>query len=1092
MSFITLKIEFLLGGKECGTWRQEAILVMCGLMVGAALMGFGAGGMLLGISPIDLPNLFLGILCAGVLLFLLMIPIVDKRRKRANRKAKSQSSKLFEEELAKMVWSLPAENVCADLRVSDRLGLSRAEAEIRYRKYGVNEYITYDDPGSWSFVVKEIYEPAQLLLLCVGVLYIMFGTLEEAVTAFLVIFLMASAEVGTEWRAKRALNSLERSCPTETTVKREGQHIKLDTRLLVPGDIVILRAGMEVPADLRLIRSYLLSLDESKLTGESALVLKDPSLLLPEDTSELERANTALAGSLVKQGRGVGVVYRTGTSTYLGKVLSVSRKKKQKKTMLQKVMKEVSWGLSILALILSVFGALLGLWRNMRWQDVILSGLSLAFATIPEELPILIAAVLAVGARTLSVRLMYVKKLRAVENLGFIDTILTDKTGTLTENQLLWHSAYLGTQQYEIRSNALEYVRQFDLEGLQKLFEAWLFMSDLGDDLENLTTNTCRQSEQEQEQLSSDVGEETTSSIEIEELEASSPRRVEGDMFDGAVLYALGSSGSFLGDSPVSGFLASSQELQVHLAKTYKTKLAASFLEETPFEPSIKFASRTFDIEQDWSTDSSLGPAGVKNVMQVMYVKGAPEVLLRYCGYALDNGVVVPMDEIQDNISEQVAKVASEGYRLIAYACLDIKGTSGKASDDSEGISHLIHSFKNAVFLGFLSFLDPVRDEAAISVQQCKEAGINVIMVTGDHINTAVSVGREVGILSAEREEGALSCTNIHLATLEKERLQDLVTRTSVFARTTPTDKLLLLETLQMLGKCVMCTGDGINDAPILAQADVGVAMGKGTDIARDSASVVIMDDNFSMIPYSLAEGRRLLDNLRKALAFYLGAKLGLIFLFILATLWRRYPLSPIQIILLELFVDLGASSSFVMEPQDCDLMKRQPRHPSQKFFDKELLVGIFVTAVSMSATVLTNFFLAIHYDKESAHTSVFFTWLFVQVLMAFNMRSTRQPVCFKGVFSNMGITIWFIATVSFVILLSSSSFLQKHLSLVPLSIPHFLFIAFTSVVGTCWIEVGKFLMFLSRSRNRVINGYKQPESHDIEEVRLLQAGSRV
>ncbi|KAG6541556.1 hypothetical protein Mapa_017078 [Marchantia paleacea] len=1067
-------------------WRM-LVAPVCGMVMGLAVAGVGVGGMILWPPPPDLPNLFLGVTSAGILLFLLMIPFLSKRRlkDKGNRKKKADRT-VVEDDLAKKVWALPVEKVCADLRVSDRVGLSHAEAEIRYRRYGGNESVIYSEPGYWSFFIKELHEPAQLLLLCVGVLYLTFGTMEEAVTAFLVIFLMASAEVGTEWRAKRALNSLEHSSPPEATVKREGQHMKLDARSLVPGDIVILRVGMEVPADLRLIRSYFLCLDESKLSGESALVLKDPSLLHPEETSELERSNVALAGSLVRQGRGVGVVYRTGTSTYLGQVLSMSRRRKEKKTNLQKVMQELSWGLSILALILSVIGSLLGLWRNMKWQDVILSGLSLAFATIPEELPILIAAVLAVGAQTLSLRLMYVKKLKAVENLGFIDTILTDKTGTLTENRLLWHSAYLGTEQYEIRSRALSYIRSFDSGGLQKLFEAWLFMSDLGDDLETMK-DTPRPIEHELEPLTNDVALLVTSSsalTEMEDLEASSPHHVEGDMFDQAVLYALGSSVSFLGGSPGYGFLASNPDIKLHLENTYKTKLEASFVAEVPFDPSVKFCSRTFQIDpvlMKHATDAAVS----STVRPVMYLKGAPEVLLRHCAHALENGAVVPMNSVRHNISEQVTKVASAGHRLIAYAYSDVQNKTSKATKGSIRASNHLSVFERAIFLGFLSFIDPVREEAAASVQQCQRAGVRVIMVTGDHIETAVSVAQQVGIVSTEQEEDssdmAVSCTDMHLATLGKDELGDLVMRTRVFARATPTDKLLILESLQACAKSVMATG--VNDSPILAQADVGVAMGKGTDVAREAASIVMMDDNFSMIPYSLAEGRRLLDNLRKALAFYLGAKLGFILLFTMGTLWERYPLSALQIILLELFMDLGSSSSFVMEPRDSDLMKRKPRHPSEKFFDFELVAGIFVAAISMFATVLTSFFYAIYHEKETAQTSVFFTWLLVQVLMAFNMRTFREPVVLKGIFSNMGITVWFIATVSLAILLCSSTFFQEHLSLVPLSTSHWLYIIVMSLAGSCWIEITKLLMLYFSSSQTVATDIKeqQPGQYDEE-----------
>lgn len=417
---------------------------------------------------------------------------------------------------------------------------------------------------------------------------------------------------------------------------------------------------------------------------------------------------------------------------------------------------------------------------------------------------------------------------------------------------------------------------------------------------------------------------------------------------------------------------------------------------------------------------------------------------------------------------------------MIAYAYNDVESKASKASNP-------FSVFERAIFLGFLSFIDPIREEAAASVQQCQRAGVRVIMVTGDHIETAASVAQQVGIISTEQEEDSsdmsISCIDMHLATLGKEELQDLVMRTRVFARATATDKLLILESLQACAKTVMATGDGVNDSPILAQADVGVAMGKGTDVAREAASIVMMDDNFSMIPYSLAEGRRLLENLRRALAFYLGAKLGFILLFIMGTLWDRYPLSALQIILLELFMDLGSSSSFVMEPRDSDLMRRKPRHPSEKFFDFELVSGIFVAAISMFATVLTSFFYAIYHEKETAQTSVFFTWLFVQVLMAFNLRTFREPVVLKGIFTNMGINIWFIATVSLTILLSSSTFFQEHLSLVPLSTSHWLYIILMSIVGSCWIEFAKMLMLCFSSNQTVATDAKkqQPGQYDEE-----------
>ncbi|CAM6098046.1 unnamed protein product [Calypogeia fissa] len=1052
------------------TWLN-LLAPVAGMVFAVVIVGIGIGGLVAKVSPESLPNLFVGITGAGILFFLLMIPILNKRIAKGKKK-NAKKVHLVEE---RKVWAMAAEQLCAELSVSDRVGLSEAEAEHRYSKYGANETVIRKDPGYWSFFVKEIYEPTQLLLLCVGVLYLMFGSLQEAITAVVVILLMASAEVGTEWRAKRALNNLQHSSPPAATVKREGQSQTMDAGWLVPGDIVILRVGMEVPADLRLIRSYFLHLDESKLTGESTPVPKDPSQSLPEETSLLDRTNVALAGSLVTRGRGIGVVYQTGRSTYLGQILDLTNKSKEKKTKLQSVMKEMAYRLTILALIMSVAGALLALWKGTPWQDVILSGLSLAFATIPEELPILIAAVLAVGAQALSARFMYVKKLRAAENLGFIDTILTDKTGTLTENWLLWHSAHLGTEQYEIRSRPMSFRRNLDSVGLKKVLEAWLFMSDIGDDLEDIEGISSPVQHPIQEALSDDddkdvklnVNEKSEVRDSDDEAADSSPHKVDADTFDRAVLFALGSSVCFLGGPSGYGLLTSNPNIKHYLETVYKTKTVSKFVDETPFDPTLKYSSRTFQINPNLLTSTNLGGfSDPSTKVQVIYMKGAPELLLKRCSYAMENGSAVPMSTVRHEIEEQVAKAASQGHRLIGYACQYLDGPCSQPMNYSRAV------LEGGTFLGFLSFLDRVRCEAAASVMECQEAGVRVIMVTGDHAETAVVVAKQVGIISAEQDfdssDAAVSCTDIQFSHMRKEEQQEIVINKRVFARATPADKLLILQALQSHGKCVMATGDGVNDSPILAQADVGVAMGNGTDVAREAAAIVLMDDNFSMIPVSLAEGRRLLDNLRKALAFYLGAKTGLILLFVLGTLWDRGPLSAIQIILLELFMDLGASSSFLMEPADSDIMKRKPRHPSQRFFDSELMTGILVSAATMCTTVLASFIFAIRNDPQIAQTSAFLTWLYVQVLMAFNLRTFRQPVTLKGLFSNVGMLAWLLLTAFLSIVIGMSQFVRRNLGLVTLSGQQWRFIILLALGGTCWIELVKLLVWTLQRRKEV------------------------
>ncbi|KAH9571482.1 hypothetical protein CY35_02G096300 [Sphagnum magellanicum] len=1057
--------------------------------------GLGLLGALTRRSPSQLPHLFLGVAVLGVLGFLLTIPMLLDVVRSKKRHQEGEEERRIEINAGCRIWPPPwsrtVASLCQELGVQPSRGLTTSEAVARMKEHGSNRIEVLDMPGYFSFVVKEMYEPTQLLLLCVGILYVMFGSLEEGATAFVVIFLMIAAEVGTEWRAKQALASLKISVPRDALVRRDYQVLRVPASYLVPGDIVHLEAGMEVPADVRILQSHSFEVDESKMTGESTPVSKNALMLYPSEVSLLERTNIAMAGSRVSRGKAVGLVYQTGVLTALGQVLLLARKVKDKKTKLQKVMKEVAWILTMVALAASAVGALLGLLKHMRWQDVLLSGLSLAFATIPEELPILIAAVLAVGGQKLSLKGMYVKHLRAAENLGFVDTVLTDKTGTLTENQLLLYSGHVATGVLsvdEMKKGGFVMTDRHNSSDFAPLFVAWLFMSEIGEELKDegqdieITGTLAKEQEPGPftEPQVDDVHLEVlplTGSIDLTATEGPASSTVGnvssvlGDVFDHAVLAGLGARLQQGQSRFKCAITAEDTHIQQHLRSIHSVREGAKLLLESPFDPTLKFASRIFQIHT----------AELK-----MFVKGAPELLLKHCSFLLQDGCTVPVGAFRKLLEDQVSEAASRGLRLIGYAHKDLPSAEEfTTSSNEDGGSYAV--LKGTVFLGFLGFQDPVKYGVAKAVKTCQEAGVRVIMVTGDHVKTALAVATSIGILSAQEYEancntGAVSCTDIQLVGMVAEDTRILLDTTSVFARATAADKLTILEALQVSKKCVLVTGDGINDAPILSKADVGVAMGKGTDVAREAASIVIVDDNFAMVPYALAEGRRLLDNLRKALAFYLGVKLGLICLFIVGTLWQSFPLSAIQIIVLELFMDLGASTSFVMESADSDIMRRQPRHHSQQFFDAQMMGGILVSAASIIFVVLSSFSYGIYHNPNTGQTSAFLAWLFSHVLLAINMRTICEPLLKKGPFSNVGMLIWLLAAASLGVLIAVLGSVRMYLKLVPLPLHQWLVIIAFSVVGTFWVELVKILKHLMISQTA---DFQVGEKQD-EEMQLL------
>eukprot|EP00243_Klebsormidium_subtile_P005587 TRINITY_DN224_c0_g1_i5.p1 TRINITY_DN224_c0_g1~~TRINITY_DN224_c0_g1_i5.p1 ORF type:complete len:812 (+),score=132.78 TRINITY_DN224_c0_g1_i5:515-2950(+) len=639
----------------------------------------------------------------------------------------------------------------------------------------------------------------------------------------------------------------------------------------------------EVPADLRLLETLFVEIDESSLSGESAPVPKAAAAVQRSGESP-DLSGMALAGTVVTRGKATGVVVATGSATESGQVMHLVKKAKEKKTPLQALLKEVAGTLSLLAISLSGGAALVGLLRGQPWQSVLLTGLSLLFATVPEELPILITATLAVSSQALSSRSIFVKRLRAAESLAYVDTILTDKTGTLTHNKLR---------------------------------------------LETVWTHTD---------------------------------------------------------------------------------------------------------EKHGSAESHITSLGSRT--RTTFLKGAPEYLLAMCGGR----------EKHPEAAANIERATQAGHRLLGYA--------SRREDDI------------STFLGFLAFEDPVRVDAPPAVMLCQSAGIRVIVVSGDHVNTVIAVAQAVGICRSDIESGmsAVDGSISGLGDLSGEALRSLVAGNSVFGRTSPTDKLSLLTALQEAGHVVLVTGDGTNDGPILASADIGVAMGRGTDVARASCSVVLMDDAFAGVTLALREGRRMFANLRKALAFYLGAKAGLLTIFGAGAFLSCFPLRPLHIFILELFMDLGASTAFVMEPADSDAMTRAPERARAYFFDREMLTWIATSAGCMAACVLTCYCYGLALlDERSAQTLAFLAWLLGHVLLALNMRTFYQPVLYKGLFSNVGMLIWFAAAFLFASACISLPQIAGLLDLSRLDVSSILVVLASTVVLTSWIEVGKMLTWMRR-----------------------------
>ncbi len=702
-------------------------------------------------------------------------------------------------------------------------------------------------------VVESVTEPLQLLLIAVGVLSAIFGQIRDAIAIFVIIGLVAAVETVSEARAKTALRALRRLSAPTARVRRDGSVRVVPADEIVVGDVLELDAGDLVAADARVIRADGFGLDESALTGEPFAASKGehPVAL---DASLGERSSMLYAGTAVVAGSGAGVVTGVGADSELGRLGQLVQDAKEPATPLQRAMNELARAALVLALAASVLVPLIGVLRGQPVRQMLLDGLTLAFATIPEELPILVTVLVAVGGLRLARQHVLLRKLRSAEAIGAVTVLLTDKTGTLTENRL----------------------RLEEIDG----------------DREHLLS---------------------------------------------AAVAALG------GVTP-------QDPLDVALAEAHGEHLSTRATRRFPFDPQRKRESAV------WTDEATAYVA----------VKGAPERVLHVCAIAADE---------RSKTQARVAHLAQQGLRVIAVAERRIPEVPEDVNTAETDLS----------FVGLAAFVDPLRSGVHDAVHALAKAGVRTVLVTGDHPLTALAIAQQAGLECQKALMGGSA-----LESMSDDVLVARLTGDSVVARATPADKLRLVRLLQAHGEAVAVTGDGVNDAPALAAADVGIAMGaRGTDLAREAADLVLTDDAYPTIVSAVTGGRGLGAQLRRAVAFYLGAKVALVTVIAVPlALGLASPFRPVQIVLLELFMDLGASVAFVSEPPSADAMSRPPRDPARRFLDGVQLSAMALCAVALTAAVLPTYLIVRSLaGTQSGSAAAVAAWLIAHAAIAWSVR---------------------------------------------------------------------------------------------------------
>jgi len=855
--------------------------------------------------------------------------------------------------------SLPTEEV-ASLFDTGYDGLTGAEAQRRLSSYGTNALPLPRLPGFPRLFLRQFISPLIYVLLAAMVVSLVVGKLADA--SFIGMILLLNALIGAlqENHANQSAQALRKLMVSRVRVVRDGQVTEIDAEDLVPGDLVLLGSGDRVPADLRLLESVGLEVDESVLTGESLPVYKNSDELFDVDTPVAERSNSCFAGSLVAAGRGRAVVTATGMQTEMGRLsLTMDTAQTVKPPLFQRI-ERFSKKLTIALLIAVTLLAAIELARDTEPLVIFMTAVALAVSAIPEGLPMALTLVLSIGTRRMVKRHVIVRKLVAVESLGSCTVIAADKTGTLTENRLT------------ARQIAFCDGSRLTIDGgkLPAQEEVAVCADGLASRLARVAA-LCN----EAELRPLDNGQWHSS----------------GDAVDQALLVMAHKLGlrrqQLLNELPQIG--------EIH------------------YEPALGFAGTLH-------RDSTTGEQARR-----VSIKGALEKLLPMCDRMATAAGDVPIN--LEAAHSTMASLAEQGARVLAFADGEFPDGGNFAPDNLRGLC----------LLGLVGMFDPLRPEAKAAVAECRAAGIHVSMLTGDHPRTALSIARELELADADDRP----VTGAELAKAEAEgphAVDELTADTRVYARVSPEQKLTIVQSLQRQGEFVAVTGDGVNDAPALSRAHVGVAMGEqGTEVAKESADLLLTDDNFASVVAGVEEGRIAYQNIRKVIFFLISTGAAEVVLFVLTTSFGLpLPLTPVQLLWLNLVTNSVQSVGLALEPGEGDEMRRPPRPPQESLFNPVMLRRVLVSGLVMGGLAFTCFYWLMQagWQLDAARNSVLLLMVLFENVQVFNSRSESRSIFRQPFFSNPILLLGTLAAQALHILCLYSPLMQEVLGVNPVS----------------------------------------------------------
>jgi len=823
--------------------------------------------------------------------------------------------------------SLETPQVLEKLQTSTQ-GLDVAEATNRLKHYGFNELTITAKVSPLRILFNQFKNI--LILILLGATLVSLATGHGIDAMIISVIVMVSAVLGffQEYRAERALEALKKMLSPTATVVRDGKEIVIPAREIVPGDIVVLREGDKISADARLIEVISLQVNEASLTGESMPVFKETGRI-SSAISLLDRKNIVFSGTGVTYGKGKAVVTATGMGTEFGKIAKQVTAVVKEETPLEKRIRGLGKWLGIAALTVSVIVISVGVLREFLMNGIVdtqfllgmfMFGVALAVASVPEALAAVVTGSLAIGMYKMAKRHALVRKMPAVETLGSITVICSDKTGTLTKGEMTVRRIYTGNEIINVTGVGYEPKGEFHTEGDNDFFKKEVFSHVLQASI------LCNDAE-----------------LFIE----NDKWHVKGDPTEGALIVASAKAGFQVDD----------------IRKRYPR------ISEVPFSS-----------ERKRMTTVHSTPDGSK----IVYSKGAPEIILERCTHIYGADKVEKMTKKKKQEIQRVnEEMARDALRVLGIAYQKLQ------TDDVALNEETLE--KDLVFLGLLGMIDPPREEAKEAIKVCEKVGIRPVMITGDHKLTALAIAKEMGIY----KEGDMVLTGEDLERMIDEEFEDIVEKVTVYARVSPTHKLKIVQAWKKKGQVVAMTGDGVNDAPALKHADIGVAMGvTGTEVTKEAADIVLADDNFATIVKAIELGRWIYDNIKKYLTYLLQANLVEIIVLSIAVLaGYPLPLLPVQILYINLATDGLPAIALGVSPSDPDVMKRPPRRPTETVFTKEVKLFLLRAVLIEVPLLLWVFLSSLPQGVEIAQTRLFLVLVFFELILALNCRSLRYSL---------------------------------------------------------------------------------------------------